>query len=1784
MKASILVPTYNHGKYISQCLDSLVEQISDSDFEILVGEDDSTDNTRNICEEYAKNYPGLIRLFLNNRSNVIYFNGKPSGRWNLMNLLHHAKGEYIAICEGDDYWIDREKLKKQINYLDERQNLSFCFHPVNWLNESTNQISIYQPTYIQNAYSIDDLLINKNFIAICSVLYRSSILKDIEDWFKFIPYGDLTLHLFSASKGQFGYIPKVMSTYRRHEKGFYSAESPVRRTIMAIQTLHLINQAIGLDRFSGYKKGLSNFYLQLAKEAVDEARMINTSENNSQKPGNLKTSSNTVGEEIIDLNVSQSITHKNNQEDVINTKAIELFSQSLDYFKNQNFSEADKLMDIYRRQIDYSKFSILDNRPNNSPFVSVVVVAYNTNEMLLECISSLLQQSYKNFEVLIIDNGRNEQIYEKLSRLPILYIKCPINLFLSEGRNIGVFFARGEIVSFLDDDAYVPANYIETTHQCFKEYNIVGFRGKVLPKTPSPNSSADHYDLGDTPFLSTIDTEGNSAFTRDAYIRVGGMNPLLFGMEGLEISYKLMKIYGPACTIYWPSTIIYHDYAATNTKLKTKLKRYSLMRNYLTKEYPDIYVYHNDLRARLSIEHKLKDSNNIIPRQNNASISKNLVADYTHNNKSHLNPSFVSFSASKPKSHKPNPFISIVIPTHNRADFLSQSIESALSQEDVYSHFEVLVVDDGSTDHTDKIVKSFGSSKLRYIKKEHNGAPKTRNYSIQKARGDYILWLDDDDILKPSVLRSYIDILLADPEIDVVYGNLEFFNSDTGKITDLYKPNDWSNKHKELRYALISACPIPNPATLIKKSVYFKVGFYDETFKRAHDYEFWTRAATVLKFKKNESTVCRYRIHSNNMSIGKFIDQSYESLIIRKMAKSSDLKTIFYWLDWEKEAAATSVAKYLIAQSLFRFGDCYNCKKILNQIPRSLWSTEVFDLAFNCSLSNEDQLWNDSIDFQQYEFHPSRDIYNKLSTRLTNSIKSNDTDLCKSIIAEFGRNNFSPTPELLARVAKFLYHTGDIEMSIHLIKNLFLIDPTYEGRNNKIIVNYCSTDQEELTSTLNRVLNPIRDKEWLGVGENKTIDNDKSSYRDFIQDAKYFYEREEYSKSTNSLALLLNKHPKHWTAYELLMDVLLQSGQVEHILKTFKSLEFLSDIPANILALIGSGYEATNDTAKAKIFADQSLDKDLNCAQGWNLKGIIECRNTNPDAAVRYFQKASDCDSTWGDPWTNLGMVYWEQDEFDTALEYFEKGFILSPTAPNIATTYHIAISESLSHERARPVFENAVERYPDFRKARFFLIDILTRLKDYEGALTHIEEAIVRFDVDPQFLEVSKTIREKVGPFATTANKHSSISLCMIVKNEVRYLARCLKSLKPIVHEMIVVDTGSSDATPDIAEVFGAKVFNFKWDDDFSAARNFSLEQASGDWILVMDADEVIAAKDHKNIRKRLNKAKSNRQAFMVITRNYTDQYNIIGWEPNVGQYSNEEEGTGWIPSEKVRLFRNDEDIRFEYPVHEVVGPALTRKGIPVKSFPYPVHHYGKMDRNDNRQKDEHYYKIGMDKLSVSPDDPVAIREMAVQAAKLDKNEDSIFLWKRFLAIQPDDPRSYINIASCHGKLKQYQKARDAAQKATLLAPGIKEAHLNLGLSELHLGNPSKAEKIFQRLVQNNHNYHAAVFLLGAAQFCNSDLDNGGKTLTRLRGLAIWDNLSYSAQELVESLIAADWPELALNLINGVTELNCSNETIKAYGRRLSLKPADQNDDLAASGIMVSNTPRIDEVTSNTW
>jgi glycosyltransferase involved in cell wall biosynthesis len=261
---STCITAYNHAKYISQCLDSVLMQETGFDYEILVGEDDSSDGTREICIEYAQRYPDRIRLFLNDRKNVIYINGRPTGRWNVINLLMSAKGKYIALIDGDDYWTSPHKLQKQADFLDDNPDCSMCFHDVQIVSEEGNLISVESPRGKRRRYFLKDLL-KGNFIHTCSVMYRRGLFKEFPDWFYKTPLADWPLHILNAEHGDIGYISEVMGAYRIHCAGIHSSRGELEKVRDMIKIYPYINAHLNY-RYNSLIK--SRMYFKVIEKKV----------------------------------------------------------------------------------------------------------------------------------------------------------------------------------------------------------------------------------------------------------------------------------------------------------------------------------------------------------------------------------------------------------------------------------------------------------------------------------------------------------------------------------------------------------------------------------------------------------------------------------------------------------------------------------------------------------------------------------------------------------------------------------------------------------------------------------------------------------------------------------------------------------------------------------------------------------------------------------------------------------------------------------------------------------------------------------------------------------------------------------------------------------------------------------------------------------------------------------------------------------------------------------------------------------------------------------------------------------------------------------------------------------------------------------------------------------------------------------------------------------------------------------------------------------------------------
>ncbi|MGA9761396.1 MAG: glycosyltransferase [Gaiellaceae bacterium] len=197
--------------------------------------------------------------------------------------------------------------------------------------------------------------------------------------------------------------------------------------------------------------------------------------------------------------------------------------------------------------------------PIAEPTISVIVVSHESRGELFDCLDSLREQDYRDFEILLVDNGSIER--RRLAGYDTYYIALGRNYGPSYARNVGAAMANGSIVAFIDDDALADRDWLRMIVRRLSDSQTTAARGKVLPlrKRSVFNLVAFHYDLGDKVIPWYLDVEGNSAVRKSAFLRVGGFDSALFGEEGVDLSRRLDDRGGRV--VYDPSMIVHHDYA-----------------------------------------------------------------------------------------------------------------------------------------------------------------------------------------------------------------------------------------------------------------------------------------------------------------------------------------------------------------------------------------------------------------------------------------------------------------------------------------------------------------------------------------------------------------------------------------------------------------------------------------------------------------------------------------------------------------------------------------------------------------------------------------------------------------------------------------------------------------------------------------------------------------------------------------------------------------------------------------------------------------------------------------------------------------------------------------------------------------------------------------------------------------------------------------------------------------------------------------------------------------------
>jgi tetratricopeptide (TPR) repeat protein len=279
------------------------------------------------------------------------------------------------------------------------------------------------------------------------------------------------------------------------------------------------------------------------------------------------------------------------------------------------------------------------------------------------------------------------------------------------------------------------------------------------------------------------------------------------------------------------------------------------------------------------------------------------------------------------------------------------------------------------------------------------------------------------------------------------------------------------------------------------------------------------------------------------------------------------------------------------------------------------------------------------------------------------------------------------------------------------------------------------------------------------------------------------------------------------------------------------------------------------------------------------------------------------------------------------------------------------------------------------------------------------------------------------------------TVGLCVIAKNAASTLEACLRSVKGLVAAVVLVDTGSTDRTAEVARENGAKVVAFPWNGDFSAARNAALAAVSTDWILVLDADEELDQAASAWIRQELKAPRVD--GYVVPVRNYLKPWAqpLIDHHalPSAERHPRAPDVTSYMHSEVCRLYRRDPDIYYVGHVHEQVEYRMMQLGRPIGRAGFFIHHFGwyLIDEEGLLRKHKLYGELLAKKAQERPDDPQALLQYGdALCAWSGKVEEGLALFMKAAALRGCDPTIWAYIASALLQLNQMDAALIAVEQ----------------------------------------------------------------------------------------------------------------------------------------------------------
>lgn len=260
IKVSVTILTYNQKNFIGKAIESALSQQTNFDFEILVGDDCSTDGAQEVIQAYQNQYPDKIKAVLHPK------NLGQNGLFNTIETLKLAQGTYIAPMDGDDYWTDNQKLQRQVDFMEAHPDFSACFHNALITYEDGSPAHELNAPDQKTVVTVEDLVGEDEiwFMATSAVMFKNGLMH-YPDWFLKSTSGDIPRYVILAKKGPIGYVPGVMSVYRKNRGGasFKDHYRDARFLYNRIQMYEGINQELGHQYDELLRVNIARYYRML---------------------------------------------------------------------------------------------------------------------------------------------------------------------------------------------------------------------------------------------------------------------------------------------------------------------------------------------------------------------------------------------------------------------------------------------------------------------------------------------------------------------------------------------------------------------------------------------------------------------------------------------------------------------------------------------------------------------------------------------------------------------------------------------------------------------------------------------------------------------------------------------------------------------------------------------------------------------------------------------------------------------------------------------------------------------------------------------------------------------------------------------------------------------------------------------------------------------------------------------------------------------------------------------------------------------------------------------------------------------------------------------------------------------------------------------------------------------------------------------------------------------------------------------------------------------------------